>query len=63
MNKELLDRVAVSDSHSQKIDYDMKDAAEKSKVLVESLQQALAEEKNNVQTQKDLLEQEKVGTE
>lgn len=63
MNKELLDRVAVSDSHSQKIDYDMKDAAEKSKVLVESLQQALAGEKNNVQTQKDLLEQEKVGTE
>ena len=60
MNKELLERVAVSDAHSQKLDYEMKDAAEKSKTLVESLQQSLAEEKNNVQSQKELLRQEKV---
>ena len=60
LNKELLERVAVSDAHSQKLDYEMKDAAEKSKTLVESLQQSLAEEKNNVQSQKELLRQEKV---
>lgn len=60
LNKELLERVAVADGNSQKLSYEMKDAADRNKERIESLERTVGDQKGQIDTAKEALTREKV---